>query len=237
VSETGQNGEQYFMEEMDVVRYEYPELIKQHREWPHGYSYLQMKAGEDGEHVGNLFLKDYTQYSTESYYTDSITIPREMFENYVKAKPNGVQGEFPFTIKTPPGAGNIELLSMVFGYPVLKQEDASSYDSTDILTKRQSSHGPPPFFPHSAAWRGTDEHVSTPKTHPRFQTHAYTSTCGNGVLDAREGCDDANQNDGDGCSSACAVEDGWFCEIKTVASPSICRKGLVGETLLISTPF
>lgn len=228
VSEEGQNGEQYTVEEVDVVRYEYPELIAQHREWPHGYSYLQVKAGEEGEHIGNLFLKDYTQYSTDSYFTDSITIPRSVFENYVKGQPNGVSGEFPFTIKTPPGKGNIELLSIVIGYPVLKQEDASSYDSTDIETKRVSSHGPPPFFPYSSGWSGVDESSRISRTHPRFQTHAYTSTCGNGVHDAGEYCDDANQNDGDGCSSSCSLEAGWVCETVALQSPSICRKGLVG---------
>ena len=229
VSEISAVGDQYTMEEVDVVRYEYPELIEQHREWPHGYSYLQMKAGEDGEHVGNLFLKDYTQYTTESYYTDSITISKSVFENYVKGQPNGVSGEFPFTIKTPPGKGNIELLSIVIGYPVLKEEDASSYDSTDIETKRQSSHGPPPFFPYSPGWSGVDESARTTRTHPRFQTHAYTSTCGNGMHDAGEYCDDGNQNDGDGCSSACSLEGGWVCETVSLRSPSICRKGLVGQ--------
>ena len=229
ISEISAVGDQYTVEEVDVVRYEYPELIQQHREWPHGYSYLQMKAGEDGEHVGNLFLKDYTQYTTESYYTDSITIPKSVFENYVRGQPNGVSGEFPFTLKTPPGKGNIELLSIVIGYPVLKEEDASSYDSTDIETKRQSSHGPPPFFPYSPGWSGVDESARTTRTHPRFQTHAYTSTCGNGVHDAGEYCDDGNQNDGDGCSSACSLEAGWACETVSLQSPSICRKGLVGQ--------
>jgi cysteine-rich repeat protein len=229
ISEVGQNGDQYTVEEVDVVRYEYPELIEQHREWPHGYSYLQMKAGEDGEHVGNLFLKDYTQYSSDSYYTDSITIPQAVFESYVRGQPNGVSGEFPFTIKTPPGKSNIELLSIVIGYPVLKEADASSYDSTDIETKRVSSHGPPPFYPYSPGWSGVDESARTTRTHPRFQTHAYTSTCGNGVHDDGEYCDDGNEVDGDGCSSACSLEAGWACETVSLQSPSICRKGLVGS--------
>ena len=228
VGEVGQNGEQYYVEEIDVVRQEYPELIEQHREWPHGYSYLQMKAGHDGQHVGNLFLKDYTQYSTESYYTDSITIPKSVFETYVRGQPNGVSGEFPFTIKTPPGSGNIELLSIVIGYPVVKEEDASSYDSTDIETKRTASHGPPPFYPYSEGWSGADAKTRTARTHPRFQTHAYTSTCGNGVHDAGEYCDDGNQADGDGCSSSCALEAGWVCETVTLQQPSICTKGAPG---------
>jgi len=74
-----------------------------------------------------------------------------------------------------------------------------------------------------------DESARTTRTHPRFQTHAYTSTCGNGVHDAGEYCDDGNQNDGDGCSSACSLEAGWVCETVSLQSPSICRKGLVGQ--------
>merc|ERR1711939_418274 len=156
------------------------------------------------------------------------TIPKSVFENYVKSQPNGVSGEFPFTLKTPPGKGNIELLSIVIGYPVLKQEDATSYDSTDIETTRKSSHGPPPFYPYSSGWSGVDESARTARTHPRFQTHSYTSTCGNGVHNDGEYCDDGNQNDGDGCSSACSLEAGWVCETVSLQSPSLCRKGLVG---------
>ena len=32
------------------------------------YSYLQLRAGQDGEHIGNLFLKDYSQYSPHLFY-------------------------------------------------------------------------------------------------------------------------------------------------------------------------
>ncbi len=42
--------------------------------------------------------------------------------------------------------------------------------------------------------------------------------CGNGVLDPGEQCDDGNVSDGDGCSSACTIEEGWVC----YGSPSLC---------------
>src|SRR5437763_10981184 len=35
--------------------------------------------------------------------------------------------------------------------------------------------------------------------------------CGDGALNPGEGCDDHNTKSGDGCSSTCAVEDGWTC--------------------------
>jgi fibro-slime domain-containing protein len=36
-------------------------------------------------------------------------------------------------------------------------------------------------------------------------------TCGNGRIDATEGCDDGNTADGDGCTQLCQVESDWSC--------------------------
>jgi len=225
----GANWNTYTAHEVDVIRDEYPEMVEQHKEWPHGYSYLKLLAGEDGEHIANLFLKDYTQYSTNSYYTDTITIPKSVFENYVSR--NG-GGEFSFTIKSPPGKGNVELLSMVFGYPVVNAADASTVlDDTEVPTERFATHGPPPFFQHTPAWSGVDEDNRVSATHPRFKTHSYQSTCGNGVHDEGEYCDDGNENDGDGCSSSCRLEAGWICETVSLDKPSVCRLGAIGERL------
>jgi|GEM_PF-2415435 len=44
-------------------------------------------------------------------------------------------------------------------------------------------------------------------------------TCGNGVLEGEEECDDDNNDNGDGCSATCAVEAGFSCD---TASPSVC---------------
>ena len=38
------------------------------------------------------------------------------------------------------------------------------------------------------------------------------AVCGDGLLDGEETCDDGNAADGDGCSSGCALEDGWQCQ-------------------------
>ena len=40
-----------------------------------------------------------------------------------------------------------------------------------------------------------------------------TDSCGNGVEDPGEGCDDENLANGDGCSDSCAVELGWQCNV------------------------
>lgn len=47
-------------------------------------------------------------------------------------------------------------------------------------------------------------------------------TCGDGVVDAGEQCDDGNQISGDGCSSTCTVEVGWYCNFAGGACYSIC---------------
>lgn len=46
-------------------------------------------------------------------------------------------------------------------------------------------------------------------------------TCGDGVIAGMEECDDGNPNDGDGCSSSCVEESGYFC----LGQPSICYPG------------
>jgi cysteine-rich repeat protein len=48
---------------------------------------------------------------------------------------------------------------------------------------------------------------------------AAIHTCGDGVVDPQEACDDGNLADGDECSPACAVEPGWTC---APGSPSGC---------------
>jgi proprotein convertase subtilisin/kexin type 5 len=41
--------------------------------------------------------------------------------------------------------------------------------------------------------------------------------CGDGIK-IYAACDDKNTNDGDGCSSSCQIEKGFFCESNTVAN-------------------
>jgi len=47
-----------------------------------------------------------------------------------------------------------------------------------------------------------------------------TATCGNGMVEAGEACDDGNLAAGDGCNATCVVEPGYTC-IGT--APSVCR--------------
>lgn len=47
---------------------------------------------------------------------------------------------------------------------------------------------------------------------------APSEGCGNGLIAASESCDDGNTEDGDGCSSTCAIESEWNC----AGAPSKC---------------
>ncbi len=46
---------------------------------------------------------------------------------------------------------------------------------------------------------------------------AAHAVCGDGALDAGEGCDDLNTAAGDGCDAVCQVEPGWDCQPATFA--------------------
>ena len=65
-----------------------------------------------------------------------------------------------------------------------------------------------------------------------------TTTCGNGMLDPGEACDDHNAIGGDGCSRICQIENGWLCQnvgqacVRNakcndgiVTSPEVCDDG------------
>jgi hypothetical protein len=154
------------------IRRQYPDMIEQHRKWPHGYSYLQLRAGQEGELIGNLFLKDYTQYSSNSFYVDTLTIPRDVF-----ARSTSADGAFEFTISTPPGRDGIEIAAITIGYPVLKEGDAaltSSGDAIDLTDiPGEHWHGPAPSF-SDVRWSGKDDgDMQTQKTEPYFQKEYF----------------------------------------------------------------
>jgi cysteine-rich repeat protein len=51
-------------------------------------------------------------------------------------------------------------------------------------------------------------------------------SCGDGLLQPGEECDDGNTDDRDGCSAQCTVEDGWVCDD---AEPSLCSGDRDGD--------
>jgi cysteine-rich repeat protein len=53
------------------------------------------------------------------------------------------------------------------------------------------------------------------------------TACGDGTLDPGEACDDANDDDADGCSAACAVESGFLCTGEPSVCAAVCGDGIV----------
>jgi len=49
------------------------------------------------------------------------------------------------------------------------------------------------------------------KASPSWGMGVCQTSCGNGIKQGSEGCDDANVQNGDGCSASCTVELGWVC--------------------------
>ncbi|MBN2196446.1 MAG: DUF4215 domain-containing protein [Polyangiaceae bacterium] len=58
------------------------------------------------------------------------------------------------------------------------------------------------------------------------------ATCGNGVQNENEGCDDRNTGPGDGCSALCQVEAGWTCPTwgEACVKTAICGDGILDAT-------
>jgi len=54
-----------------------------------------------------------------------------------------------------------------------------------------------------------------------------SSTCGNGVIEFGENCDDGNIVSGDGCSSSCVVEPHYMCSMASPTSKSVCVHDVV----------
>ncbi|MEL6179824.1 MAG: DUF4215 domain-containing protein, partial [Myxococcota bacterium] len=62
-------------------------------------------------------------------------------------------------------------------------------------------------------------------------TAICASVCGDGVVSGIEQCDDGNPDDGDGCSSGCAVEPGFDC-LELNDDPSNCFQPPCGNSML-----
>ena len=66
-----------------------------------------------------------------------------------------------------------------------------------------------------------------------------TTVCGDGFVDAGEGCDDGSTVDADGCSATCTVESGFICtgepSVCITAVPAVSKWGLIVITILVLT--
>ncbi len=61
-----------------------------------------------------------------------------------------------------------------------------------------------------------------------FDLGGCENACGNGYVEGDEACDDGNPDSGDGCSSACVIEEGWECDGATPdRCAPVCGDGMI----------
>lgn len=72
------------------------------------------------------------------------------------------------------------------------------------------------FWWDSPPWAELDDFSPSPEDTLAFDF--LVATCGDGVAEGAEGCDDGNQAPGDGCTPSCITEPGFTC----TGSPSVC---------------
>jgi cysteine-rich repeat protein len=59
------------------------------------------------------------------------------------------------------------------------------------------------------------------------QSCSEPTTCGDGLIDGLEACDDGNATSGDGCDASCQLEAGWECSGAPTVCEATCGDGLV----------
>ena len=67
--------------------------------------------------------------------------------------------------------------------------------------------------------------IKSPGTWTFDYVDTCSSTCGDGIKDDYERCDDSNTKSGDGCSSTCIVETGFTCFGGSFSNADTCRSG------------
>jgi len=59
-----------------------------------------------------------------------------------------------------------------------------------------------------------------------LQGRLIVDTCGDGIIDPTETCDDGNTDDGDCCSSTCQIDDGGTCSDGELCTNDVCSGGI-----------
>lgn len=74
------------------------------------------------------------------------------------------------------------------------------------------------YVVHDVTGNGHDLHMME---EPTWKVYRWLSSCGDGLMEGIEQCDDGNRQNGDGCNDSCEVEEGWRCQ---PTSPSKCNE-------------
>lgn len=116
----------------------------------------------------------------------------------------------------PCGAGMQACLGSFDGFPVSQEQN--------------------PGFVFTAATTGTyfvavESFSGTPAANLTFDIRFSVATCGNGVIEGAESCDDNNTMTGDGCNATCGVEAGFACDAPGGAG-SCFSTALCGDNIM-----
>ncbi len=82
-----------------------------------------------------------------------------------------------------------------------------------------------PKLPAGTYYVLADGYFATSSGTYTLAVHGQPSTCGDGVLDAGEACDDGNSTNTDGCTNECAIQTGYACR----GTPSVCHAVVCGD--------
>jgi cysteine-rich repeat protein len=112
--------------------------------------------------------------------------------------------------------GSMVLRRVVFATALALVATACAKATPEGTTSSTSSGGNV-----GGAGGGTTVSTSTTSSGDTTGTGGAPAVCGNGMVEAGEGCDDGNTAVGDGCGAGCQPETGWSC----AGSPSVCTAG------------
>ena len=162
--------------------------------------------------------------NVEFALVDAVTLGSLQFDVDYTAAP----GEFVGSGPDIRNGGTLQCVSMVSGALGAFSDNDAERLLTAGIVKNSGFTGPITlatcvFTPNEGVDLGTDDlaitvtdakdtNVQPVQPLPAVEVSAIECTdCGNGAVSGAEDCDDGNQNDGDGCSSDCQIEDGWEC--------------------------
>jgi len=103
------SGEPYYSE-LDRARDPMAAQKMRQHYWPH-LGAIRVRVGESGEAVDWMFLKDYSQYSPDGGYVDSLGMPMHIMQQFALGR------KVTLTLEIPPGDSTIIIHSVVLAYP------------------------------------------------------------------------------------------------------------------------
>ncbi len=114
----------------------------------------------------------------------------------------------------------VVLLALVFGAMAFAAYQYSNLFGADLTTVRpvQRTIQTPP----QSAPAGRTQVAPSRVAPGSMGVSSFTSSCGNGLVESGETCDDGNVVSGDGCSYDCKVEQYWMCGVAGCQQKSTC---------------